>query len=56
MVVWFDPAENSPPMKIPVGKLDLPLKGPVLKSYSKTVVDMAMIGGCWEVVFARCCL
>ena len=42
MVVWFDPAENSPSMKIPEGKLDLPWKGPPLNSYSKIVVDIAM--------------
>lgn len=51
MVVLFDPAENSPSMKIPEGKLDLPWKVPVLNSYSKVVVarviDMAMVGkGC----------
>ena len=41
MVVLFDPAENSPSMKIPDGKLDFPWKGPLLNSYSKTVGDMA---------------
>jgi hypothetical protein len=45
MVVWLDPAENSPSMKIPEGKLDFPLKGPLLNSYSKIVVDMAMMEG-----------
>lgn len=40
MVVPFDPAENLPSMKIPEEKLDLPWKGPFLKSYSKVVVDM----------------
>ena len=45
MVVWPDPGENSPSMKIPEGKLDLPWKGPLLNSYSKIVVDMAMMGG-----------
>lgn len=44
MVVLFDPAENSPLMKIPHGKLDFPWKGPLLNSYSKTVDDMVESG------------
>lgn len=32
MVVFSEPAENSPSMKIPVGKLTLPLKDSVLNS------------------------
>ena len=44
MVVPLEPAENWPSMKMPVGKLTLPLKASWLNSYEKVVDDI--VGVC----------
>ena len=42
MVVLLEPAENWPSMKMPVGKVTLPLKVSWLNSCEKIVVDIVV--------------
>ena len=44
IVVLLEPAENSPSMKVPVGKFTLPLKVSKSNSKEKVVVGIVWVG------------